>query len=106
MDSKIYQSHKHLLEYTERTWSYQTQSEMKRQLSRFNTTDRYDQLRNICHHANIQTWQCAVHVFMADAIGFSWKASKNGLTNLTNDNVTELDNARLPQLLTTEIYGD
>jgi hypothetical protein len=43
---------------------------------------------------------------MADAIGFSWKASKNGLTNLTNDNVTELDNARLPQLLTTEIYGD
>jgi hypothetical protein len=28
---------------------------------------------------------------MADAIGFSWKASKNGLTNLTNDNVTELD---------------
>jgi len=43
---------------------------------------------------------------MADAIGFSWKASKNGLTNFTNDNVTELDNARLPQLLTTEIYGD
>jgi hypothetical protein len=50
--------------------------------------------------------QCAVHVFMADAIGFSWKASKNGLTNFTNDNVTELDNVRLPQLLTTEIYGD
>jgi hypothetical protein len=29
------------------------------------------------------------------------EASKNGLTNFTNDNITELDNARLPRLLTT-----
>ena len=62
MDSKNY--HNHLVEYTKRTWSYQTQCQKKRQLSRFNTTDRNYQLRNSFHRVNIQTWQSVVHVFI------------------------------------------
>lgn len=37
------------------SWSYQTKSQKKRNVSRFNTAERNHQFDNIMHHVNIQT---------------------------------------------------